>query len=196
MKNKIKTMFKSALNWLRFQWCMFQASRRLAQKRAEFPGCEDAMNTWPTTGSGTTGVIISGITTIRWGTTGLLQSPKPSGNFYVVTRYSQHTLSTNDKLPNGDGLTSTRVLTVDGQQWDLTVRDDTAMTPPQVGDSVTIVDGGGLIAGTTAGAIKTYTATVVDSGAEGAPKTAFERVITVENLILVESQTGSDQVAP
>jgi hypothetical protein len=150
-----------------------------------------ARNAWPTTGAGSlsTGVLASGVTTIRWGTKGIGQNT----GWLTVLRFAQKTMAENIKLPNGDGVTATRVLIVDGQQWDLTVRDDTAIVPPQVGDSVTVVDAGGLIGGTAADAVKTYTATVVDSGFDTAPKQAGERVITVENLLLVESQTAGTQ---
>lgn len=192
MKNKL-AQFKS---WLCWQWCLLQGFLRVWWKKAQFFAATNARNAWPTTGSGTTGVVIEGTTTIRWGTSGLLQSPKPASGFYIVTRFNQSTLVDRIPLPNGDGLTSTRVLVIDGVQWDVTVRDDTAMVPPQVGDTVSIVDGAGLIEGTTAGAIKQFTATVVNSGGETAPKAAFERVLVVENLRLVDDQTGSTQTAP
>ena len=152
-----------------------------------------AANAWPDTGAApTSGVMIGGVTTIRWGSKGLLQSP--GSGAYVVLRFNERELAENIKLPNGSGLTSTRVLISDGVQWEVTVRDDTAFVPPQVGDTVSIVDGAGLILGTTAGAIKTFTATVVDSGFDTAPKQAAERTLTIESLKLVESdQTGSAQ---
>lgn len=162
--------------------------------KLQWPGCEGATNTFPTTGAGSlaTGYLASGVTTIRFGTEGLLQSPKPAG-YYTVLRFNEQTLVTQQKLPNGNAITSTRILLVDGQKWDLTVRDDTQMTPPQVGDSVTLVDAGGLVAGTTAGAITTYVATVCESGWETSPGQAGERILSCENLLLVDSQTPGTQ---
>lgn len=152
-----------------------------------------AANAWPDTGAApTSGVSMAGVTTIRWGTRGLLQSP--GSGAYVVLRFNQRELVDNIKLPNGAGLTSTRVLVSDGVQWDVTVRDDTAFVPPQAGDTISIVDAAGLILGTTAGAIKTFTATVVESGFDTAPKQAGERALVIESLRLVESdQTGAAQ---
>lgn len=176
---------------------LWRANRRLRTVKLQYPGCEGAMNTtsWPPTAGTSVGYLATGITTIRWGSEGLLQSPKPSSGWYAVLRFNQRTLVDNIKLPNGSGVTSTRVQIVDGQQWELTVREDNTMTPPQVGDSVTIVDAGGLIGGATASTILTYTAVVEGSGFDTSPKQAGERTLTVSNLLLVDSQTGAAQTA-
>lgn len=158
-------------------------------------------NSWPAVSGSTPGYTATGVTTIRWGTDGVLQSPKPSSGFYTVLRANQRTLIDNIKLPNGTGPTITRVQVLDGSVWDLTVRDDSNMavsaTPgPIVGYVVTITDMGGLISGNMSSSTpghnvgSTFTATVIDSGYEAAPKQAGERTITVENLLLIESQQG------
>lgn len=112
-------------------------------------------NSWPAVSGTTTGYTASGVTTIRWGTDGVLQSPKPGSGFYVVLRATQRALVDNIKLPNGTGPTITRVLIKDGAVWDLTVRDDSQMDPsqssgPTVGKSVTITDMAGMITGSVA----------------------------------------------
>ena len=149
---------------------------------------------WPTTGAGSlsSGYLASGVTTIRWGSDELVQSlnAQAVSSFLIVTRFSERNLVDNIKLPNGDGLTSTRVMIVDGVQWDVTVRDSTAITGiPKIGTQVTVVDAAGLIDAVG----EVYTATVVDSGYETAPKQAGERTLVLENLVLIESQSGSAQ---
>lgn len=151
---------------------------------------------WPTTGAGSlaSGYLAQGVTTIKWGSKQLVQSvgSVATSSFLIVTRFEQRSLVDNIKLPNGDGLTSTRVQIVDGQVWDVTVRDDTQLTGtglPKIGVSVTVVDAGGHI--DVAGEV--YTATVIENGYDAAPKEPGTRRFSVENLLLVESQTGSAQ---
>lgn len=145
---------------------------------------------WPPVSGTDTGYKAEGVTTVRWGTDNVLQSPKPSGGFYVVLRAPQKALVENIKLPNGVGITVTRIQLIDGVQFTLTVRDDTRMTPPQVGDSLSIVDMAGMIGSSG----QVITATVVENDYEAALKQAGERVLLLENLILVESQSTGSQV--
>jgi hypothetical protein len=145
---------------------------------------------WPPPVNATTGLAVQGVTTIRWGTDGLLQSPKPSVGYYTVLRFNQRPLVDSQKLPNGSGVTTTRVMVIDGVEFDITVRDDTRMTPPAPGGVVSIVDAGGLLG--TVGLV--YTATVIDPAYEVSPKQAGERTIHAENLVLIESQSGAAQV--
>lgn len=147
---------------------------------------------WPTTGAGSlsSGYLATGVTTIRWGSNLLVTSVNTvstSVTVGIVTRFHQRSLVDNIKLPNGDGLTITRVQIIDGVQWDVNIRDDTGLTGsgtvgrPVPGSTVVIVDGLGLLgaAGTT------YNATVVETAYETAPRQAGEFTITVENLTLI-----------
>jgi hypothetical protein len=149
---------------------------------------------WPTTGAGTleSGYLAQGTTTIRWGTRELLQSTNGvAANFLVVTAFSERRLSDNIKLPNGDGLTSTRMIVMDGVQWDVTVRDDTRVADaniPYVGQKVTVVDAGGLLGSP----VLRYTATVVEPQYEAAPKQPGQRTLTLERLRLIEPNQGGD----
>lgn len=148
---------------------------------------------WPTTGAGSqaSGIITQGVTTIRWGTKELVTSiagtPNNGTTVGIVLRFHQRELADNIKLPNGDGLSITRVQVVDGVLWDVTMRDDTGLGLPRVGATVVIVDAGGLI-GTV---VLKYSATVSDNGYDTAPKQAGERQFSVESLKLIESQTGT-----
>jgi hypothetical protein len=107
-----------------------------------------------------------------------------------VLRFNERVLLDNIKLPNGTGVTSTRVLIRDGVEFTLTVRDDTQMSPPAIGGTISIVDAAGLLG--TVGLV--YLATVIEPNYETAPKQAGERVILAENLILVDSQNSTAQV--
>jgi hypothetical protein len=148
---------------------------------------------WPATltGSPTTGITgASGNTYIRWGSDGLLQNPKPAGGYYVVLRFNEAPLVEPIKLPNGVGITTTRMFLVDGVQFSITVRDDSRMTPPVVGSTISIVDAAGLL-----GAVGLrYNAVVMNPSYDTAPKQAGERVIMAENLVAIDSQASSAQV--
>ena len=185
------SIYRAWQNRRRYSKCVREAARILRQTKAQWPGCEGAMmvNSWPPTSGSTTGFTASK-TTVMWGTDGLLQSPKPSGGFYVVTRFNQKQLVDVTRLPNGSGSTSNRVVLIDGAQWEITVRDDSTMTPPVALTTITITDAAGHL-----GAVgNVYTAKVLDNSYESAPKQAGERVILAENLVLVDSQTpGSAQ---
>lgn len=156
---------------------------------------------WPPTNATGTGFTATGVTTIRWGSSELVTGvggtwtagasvghTNLSVTVGIVTRFNQSSLVDNLKFPNGNGVSITRVLVVDGQKWDVTVRDDTGITNrPRVGTTVVIVDAGGLIG--TVG-LK-YTATVIEPGYDTAPKQPGEFTLSVENLVLIESQIGT-----
>jgi hypothetical protein len=167
-----------------------EAGRRLAAMRERYPGCEGAMNTWPPINGVTTGYAVDGISTIRWGTEGLLQSPAPASGYYTVLSFDQKELVDVIKLPQGVGLTSGRVRIKDGGHWAITVRDDTTMTPPIVGTLMQFVDAAG-IKGTVG---LRYFCTVVENDYKTAIKQAGERVLIAENLLLIESQSGAAQI--
>lgn len=164
------------------------AARRVAAVKRQYPGCEGAMNaTWPPVSGTTTGYKITGTTTIRWGTDGLMQTPAPGGGgFYVVLRCDQKELVENIKLPNGSGITSARVRLRDGVHWAITIRDDTQLTGPVVGDSIGMQDGAGMLGLTTL----YYTGTLVESDYNAALKQPGERVLLVEKLTLVDTAAG------
>lgn len=147
-----------------------------------------------------------GITTLIWGTDGFLTSPIPAGalapgganpyagtGYYIVESVDQETDAETIYIENGTGQKASRIIINNGQRWTLSVQDDTAMSPPQVGDNVSIKDGACLIVGTSSGSASTiiYTAKVISSGERFTRKGAAMRNITVENLALVDSQTAS-----
>lgn len=155
---------------------------------------------WPTTGAGTlaSGYLATGVTTIIWGTADILANiggVSMSGTLGVVTRFSEKPLVDNIKLPQGDGLTSTRIQIIDGVQWNLSIRDDSRITVrPKIGNTVLIYDAAGFVNGSAGagGTPASYIATVVEADYETAPKTAAEFQITVENLTLItEAQVAT-----
>lgn len=191
---QIKNRFNQWLNGRRYAACARQAAKIVRQVKAQWPGCDSAMNTatWPPVSGTTTGFTVKGKTTIQWGTDGLLSSPYPSGGgFYTVLRISQRQVFERTKLPNGTGPTTSDVFVQDGNTWTLTVRDDSGMTPPTLNTTVTLVDGAGFLG--TVGQV--YTARVVDPSWESALKEAGTRELVCDSLLLVDSQTGSAQTA-
>lgn len=146
------------------------------------------LGVWPTTGAGSAaqGVLITGVTTIKWGTLGLGGGVT---GFVTVLDIKQSPLVENVKLPNGDGVTSTRLQIIDGQKWDITVRDDTNLTAAsmRVGQTISIDDAAGFIGNI---GLK-YVARICEPSFDAALKEAAKRTITVENLLLIESQAGT-----
>lgn len=193
----ITQLIQAASRWLRRKQLEYriakverQARRQVELTKARFPGCESAMNVWPPISGVTTGYEADGVTTIRWGTEGLLQSPKPASGFYTVLRFDQKELVDVSKHPQGVGLTATRVRIKDGNSWTITVRDDTQMTAPVVGTTILIVDGAGM-KGTVG---LRYNAKIVDNDYNTGIKQPGERVLVAENLLLIESQVSGAQV--
>lgn len=147
---------------------------------------------WPTTGAGSasSGYVASGVTTILWGSKGVLQAiDSADASYLTVLSAEQRPLVDKQHWPNGDGLTTTRTMILDGQQWDLKVREDTRMSIPSVGATCRVVD----MAGKMGVRGKVYDAVVIDSPFSTAPKQPGETSISLENLLLVESQTGGAQ---
>ena len=138
----------------------------------------------------TSGYLATGVTTIVWGTSDLVANvagiASIADSLGIVTRFSQRPLVDNIKLPQGDGLTSTRVQIIDGYQWDVTIRDDTRYTArPKIGNTVLIYDGAGFITAGAGGSPTSYIATIVEATYEASPKNPAEFTVTVENLTLI-----------
>ena len=137
----------------------------------------------------------SGVTTLIWGTDGLLVTtvnnstvPSPGGTsyagtgYYIVESVDQETDAEPIYIENGTGQKCARVIISHGHKWTLSVQDDTTMNPPKVGYTIGIRDGAGLI-GTVGTA---YTAKIIASGEKFTRKGAAMRNITVEKLTLVD----------
>ena len=191
MKTKIKNIINAARGLalhLKFIWCKWKAARIIARVKRQYPHSEGVMaaNTWPATSGTTVGFIQTGSN--RIGTDGLLQSPKPSVGFYVVTEFEEEADAETEYLTNGTGIKANRITYVHGAIWNITVRDDTSMTPPKINSSVNITDAGCMVPGNT-DPQAVFTANVRKPSYKTSPKQAGERIITVENLQLIDSQT-------
>ncbi len=132
-----------------------------------------------------TGVTADGVTTIRWGTeSDMADASNANSSYYVVDDVRQEQVKVlQDNLPNGNGLTRTRVIVTDGVRWNVDVREDTRMTPPNIGTQVYLVDKQCILASSPAA----YKARVVDAGRRATPKSAGVRTIVVERLTLIDT---------
>jgi hypothetical protein len=143
---------------------------------------------YPTLSAGYSLASSSGVTTLLWGTDGLLATPSPGGTFagtgfYIVESVDQETDAEQIYIENGTGQKAARIIINHGQKWTLSVQDDTTMTPPTVGGVVTVVDGANLLGG---GRIGIASCKVISSGERFSRKGAAMRNITVEKLTLVD----------
>lgn len=123
---------------------------------------------------------VTGVTTIRWGTQGACNSA-------IVISADQAQEVEKIYLEQGEGLKATRIMLKQGQTWDFTFQDDSTVfaTPPKVGDVITVTDFMGSNNAATTG----WFGTVVDNNYRTARKQEGQRVIRVENLILIDTQT-------
>lgn len=189
MKHKLMFYIKHPVLAFRIWRAEKAASLKVAAFKAEYWAASDAVNAWPPVDNVTTGYDVDGVTTIRWGTDGLTPVSAGAATYYICSRFAEKELVENIKLPNGTGLTSSRVRIRDGVQWSVTVRDDTSWTAPAVGGAVTIVDAAGFISSSRL----TYQATVVDNDYDTAVKQPGERVLVLERLVLIETAAGTSQ---
>ncbi len=139
---------------------------------------------WPP--SYTNAFIGSGVTTIRWGTDGIMANTSINGGdsggyngFYTV-----ESIRGNDELETiyieqGTGLKVTRIQLWQGRRYVLTVVDDTGMTPPGPADYLVLVD-------TVGAGASTYSFRLIDNGYSAARKVEGKREITVEYLTCIE----------
>jgi hypothetical protein len=75
--------------------------------------------------------IADGITTIVWGTEGLLSS-------YIVVTGNENQRVDEIRIEQGAGFTAIIILLIDGNDVEIEVVDDTAVNPPAVGTVVTL----------------------------------------------------------
>jgi hypothetical protein len=142
---------------------------------------------YPTTSAGYSLASSSGVTTLLWGTDGLLVTPAPGGSyagtgFYIVESVDQETDVDVIHGENGTGQKAWRVIINNGQKFTISVQDDAAMTSPAVGSTISINDGANLLGG---GRVS-YTCRVVASGEKFTRKSAAMRNITAEKLALID----------
>jgi hypothetical protein len=124
-------------------------------------------------GNVNTGYQINGITSLVWGTGNAMGS-------YIVVSVDESQKTEQYYVENGTGIEAARILLTHGTRWNVTVIDDSAITPPVVGGTVTI-----WTHSTGNSASATATAMVISNDVRAARKTESQRVLQVENLTLV-----------
>ena len=141
-----------------------------------------------------TAYLATGITTIRWGTDGVMANTSPNGSgggsIYAsgaggIGYYTVESIRANDEvdtiyIEQGTGLKATRIQIWQGRRFTLTVVDDTLMTPPLPSTYVSIID---VMQGVDT---TIFTARVIDNGYNTARKVEGKREITCEVLTLIE----------
>lgn len=130
--------------------------------------------------TGSSGGAVSGsyrnqnATDIRWGTRSLFGS-------YVIESIESSTDGENIPITNNDGVKTGRVQLMHGWNYRVTVRDSTALTPPQFGDRVSLYDHGLLVPGNTNPAL-VVVCRVLETGYHADPRNYGRRTYTVEKL--------------
>jgi hypothetical protein len=126
---------------------------------------------WPPPTSGS--FFIQGtLTTIRWGTGGVHAS-------YIVVSCTPAEEIETLYVENGTGIKVTRIILWQGRRVNITVVDDSTVTPPKTAQTITLFDplGGG------SGSLNF---TVIENSYNAARKEAGQRVIVAEFLTGVE----------
>ena len=153
-------------------------------------------NTSLFSGENSTGYTAAGVTTLLFGTDGYLQSPFPGTSYagtgyYIVESIRERTLAEKIHIENGSGIVSSRIILNSGTQWDVTLQDDSGIPAANfaINGNVALCAFTKTNGGATASSV--YTGVVVDTNYDAARKTPAKRVVTIENLTLVDSQTAS-----
>jgi hypothetical protein len=138
---------------------------------------------WPP--APTTAFLTSGVTTIRWGTDGIMANTSPNGSgggfggYYTI-----ETIRGTDKvdtmyIEQGSGLEATRIQLIQGRRYTMTVVDDTSMTPPSFATKLSFED-------TISGGAALYLFQLIENGDSTVRKAEHKRELTVEYLTCIE----------
>ena len=130
--------------------------------------------------------LAQGVTTIRWGTDGIMTNAAPNGNGSGGFQgfFTLETIRGEDEMDviyieQGSGLKATRITLWQGRNYVLTAVDDTNMTPPSPASQLYIVDALGA-----GGSI--YYFRVTKNGYNSSRKSEGKREITCEYLTCIE----------
>ncbi len=135
--------------------------------------------------------IGTGVTTIKWGTDGILSNGSPNGDgaggfggyFIVISARPNDKIDTM-YIEQGSGLEATRIQLLQGRRLTLTVVDDINMTPPSASSQITAVD-------PLSGSLLTFV--TIDNGSSANRKQENQREVTIEYLTCIE---GGGTVPP
>jgi len=135
-----------------------------------------------------TGFKSEGITTFIWGTdafaaaSGILQG---NGSTYIVNSIRASERVEPFVIENGTGLTAAQILLLDGQDYEITVIDDTAILTPPAAGGVGLIQIPGIGGGSAGTPLFTVVAALVISGNVAlAKKQPGERVLAVKTYTL------------
>ncbi len=124
---------------------------------------------WPPSPTATY-VQSQGLTTIVWGTSGILGNDGQSGAYIVKSaKFSERNEEVD--VENGSGLEAVAFLILKGHDVDISVVEDTGVTPPTSGGVVSLVTPYG-----------SYAFWVVNTDVEAARKAEGTRVLKLKNF--------------
>lgn len=135
---------------------------------------------WPTTGTTNASVLLSGdVSYSRFGTDGVL----PTATSFVITKITQRIKKQDEEYFNGNGLQCGRAQKIHGTVWDVTIRDRTDVTPPQLNTLWSVVDMAGHL-GTIAATITLVRC--IDTNYDANMGQPGERTVVFEKIKLIE----------
>lgn len=121
-----------------------------------------------------TGYLAQGVTTIKWGTDGM-------ASMTIVIDFNEERDVEKMYIENGTGIPVTRILLDKGARWNITIVDDTRLTPPVIGSQLNLTD---VLSN---GNVYPFVGTVVENNYQAARKQEGHRIIQVESLTLIET---------
>lgn len=136
---------------------------------------------WPPSLSNHAGFAASGVTTIVWGTGGFETGALAN---YIVKSVRPSERIEEIHIENHDGLTATNILLKDGINYDVTVVDNSNVTPPTGGDIIALIipqmaaNGNGITN-------TTVNLEVVENSYNAARKQEGERIIVAKSYTLI-----------
>ena len=138
-----------------------------------------------TAGGTDANVVTDGIRTIRWGTRGLSTTA-------IVESCDEEYDVDKIYVENGSGVRATRFLIIQGKTYNFTVADDTAVFTgaaiPTPGQNIGVVD---MWLSNGASVLVGY-GTLINPRYNAARKTEGKRVLTLENMVMIDNQaTGA-----
>ena len=127
-------------------------------------------------------VTVAGVTTIRWGTRGMFGTA-------IVESATEVADIEKIYVEQGDGMRATRFLLMQGHTYDFTVADDssifTGANNPSSGSNLAITE----MLSTGSSVTRAY-GTVVGLDYNAAKKVEGKRIIRLENMVLIDSQSA------
>lgn len=149
---------------------------------------------WPPTPNVATGFLATGVTSIRWGTDGVMATSGVNGSgggfngYYILETDEVNDEVDTSYIENGTGVKCTRIGIWQGRKKSFTVVDDTNMTPPAPQSQVALYDeiSGDLIS----------TWRVIDNNYQAVRKVEGKRRIVCEYLFGIEGVVAGAPTIP